>query len=233
MTCIYEGFYLKKDELDIQREEGYAHSLIAENKMVYTNQIKSDKVVEAIQTKLGEDVYKHVLYAFFSEAPDIGGIIFRFLKMAFKLGGKCLEYRAHKSIEPLLKQYGKVTREAHHMLGLTRFMELDNGILYAQYESTTNVLYILASHFLSRLGGECWVLHDMKRHQAAICDGQNWLIEAVEVPESITLHEREVLFQELWKTYFHHVTIQSRKNLNLQRQNMPKKYWKYLVEKMN
>ncbi len=233
MTCVYEGFYLKKNDLDIQSEEGYSQSLIMESRMIYTDRIKSEKVVQAIQTKLGDEVYKHVLYAFFSDAPQIGSVVFKFLKVAFKLGEKCLEYRAHKSIEPLLKQYGKVTREAHHMLGLTRFVELENGILYAQYESTTNVMYILASHFQTRLGGTCWVLHDMKRHQAAICDGENWFIEAVEVPSAVTLHEREELFQTLWQTYFQHVAIQSRKNLNLQRQNMPKKYWKYLIEKMN
>jgi len=39
------------------------------------------------------------------------------------------------------------------------------------------------------------------------------------------------MVQMLWKKYFKSMAIEERKNLKLQQQNMPKKYWKYLVEK--
>ncbi|MFW6294603.1 MAG: DUF4130 domain-containing protein, partial [Halanaerobium sp.] len=35
----------------------------------------------------------------------------------------------------------------------------------------------------------------------------------------------------LWKSFFSAVSIKNRLNPKLQRQFMPKKYWKYLIEK--
>ena len=171
------------------------------------------------------------MYAFFSEDPNVGTIIYRFTKVAFKLGSSCIGYRAHEDIGPLLDLYRKVSREAHHLLGLIRFVELDNGLLYSQFEGTHDILTILGSHFFGRLNGERWVLHDLKRSKAVMSDGQSWFIQEVSVPEVITLHERELMFQNLWKTYFKHIAIQERVNPELQRNNMPKKYWKYLIEK--
>ena len=43
--------------------------------------------------------------------------------------------------------------------------------------------------------------------------------------------EDEKLYQELWKGYFKAMTIKERINLKLQRQHLPKRYWKYLTEK--
>ncbi|MDR2407664.1 MAG: DUF4130 domain-containing protein, partial [Bacteroidales bacterium] len=42
---------------------------------------------------------------------------------------------------------------------------------------------------------------------------------------------QESRYQELWKTFWRAVAIQERKNPKLQRQFMPKRYWKYLIEK--
>ncbi|WP_370449257.1 DUF4130 domain-containing protein [Aquimarina sp. AD1] len=43
----------------------------------------------------------------------------------------------------------------------------------------------------------------------------------------------ELEFQQLWKTYFDNVNIKSRKNSKLHIQHLPKRYWKYLIEKNN
>jgi len=38
-------------------------------------------------------------------------------------------------------------------------------------------------------------------------------------------------FDALWRRYLDRLTIPERRNLKLQRANMPKKYWKYLTER--
>lgn len=45
------------------------------------------------------------------------------------------------------------------------------------------------------------------------------------------LHEGEDFYQKLWRSYFKHITIEERKNLKLQRQHMPRRFWRYLPEK--
>ena len=43
--------------------------------------------------------------------------------------------------------------------------------------------------------------------------------------------EKEELYQRLWQQYFSSVNIAARKNMKLHIQHMPKRYWRYLVEK--
>jgi probable DNA metabolism protein len=43
--------------------------------------------------------------------------------------------------------------------------------------------------------------------------------------------EKESLYQELWKQYFDSVNIKARRNMKLHIQHVPKRYWKYLIEK--
>lgn len=43
--------------------------------------------------------------------------------------------------------------------------------------------------------------------------------------------EDERLFQRLWKGYFDAMTIRERINPRLQRQMMPKRFWRFLTEK--
>ncbi len=231
MTSVYEAFHMRTKEIEIYKADAYTPSLLEETRLIATDYEKAGRVNDSIEKKLGTSVYECVLYAFFSDEGTAGTVIYRFLKAAYKIGPKCLEYRAHKDIGPLLDLYRRVSRESHHLLGLTRFSELESDILYAQYESDTFVLHILAAHFLNRLTGEKWVLHDVGRSVAAICDGQQWTVNPVEIPENIRYHEREKAFQNLWKTYFRHIAIEARINPDLQQKNMPKKYWKYLTEK--
>jgi probable DNA metabolism protein len=46
-----------------------------------------------------------------------------------------------------------------------------------------------------------------------------------------TSDEKEELYQHLWQQYFSTLNIAARKNLKLHIQHMPKRYWRYLVEK--
>ena len=44
--------------------------------------------------------------------------------------------------------------------------------------------------------------------------------------------EDELVFQTLWRDYFKSTNIKSRKNMRLHIQHVPKRYWKYLSEKL-
>ncbi len=43
--------------------------------------------------------------------------------------------------------------------------------------------------------------------------------------------DNEELYQMLWQQYFKSVNIVARKNTKLHIQHMPKRYWKFLIEK--
>lgn len=47
----------------------------------------------------------------------------------------------------------------------------------------------------------------------------------------ITLDKKDEHFQNLWKRYYQSTNIEARRNMKLHLQYVPKRYWKYLVEK--
>ena len=47
----------------------------------------------------------------------------------------------------------------------------------------------------------------------------------------IKYSEDEEYYQKLWQGFFDNIAIKNRNNPGLQRQLMPKRYWKYLIEK--
>jgi probable DNA metabolism protein len=51
----------------------------------------------------------------------------------------------------------------------------------------------------------------------------------VDLPE--LLSGEELNYQKLWRNYFNTLSVEGRTNTALQRSNMPRRYWKYLVEK--
>lgn len=231
MTAVYEGYYnpLKPDRIETpeHRQEG----LLEQTLWIETDADKSAKVSDAIRSRLSKEILEQVLYAWLTEDPSAGTVIFVFLRHAFKVGPSCIAHEAHPAVNPLLRLYRAVIRESHRLLGLVRFMELENGLYYSRFEPDYNILMILASHFAERLGDQSWVLHDARRGLAAFYNKESWHIAEVPMPEDLRLHEEEQRMQAYWQEYFRRIAIQERINPNLQRQMMPKKYWKYLVEK--
>lgn len=231
LTAIYEGWYnpRKPDRIELpdHRQEG----LLDEAIWIETDSAKAEKVSGAISNKLSKEILEHVLYAWLSEDTAAGTVVYRFLRHAFKVGPACIGSEAHPEVNPLLRLSRSVTRESHRLLGLVRFMELDNGIYYSRFEPDFNVLMILASHFAQRLGEQVWVLHDSRRGIAAFYNKESWHIAEVSPPKDLQLHENEKEMQACWQEYFRRIAIKERFNPKLQRQMMPKKYWRYLVEK--
>jgi probable DNA metabolism protein len=45
------------------------------------------------------------------------------------------------------------------------------------------------------------------------------------------LHDGEAVYQSMWNDYCRSITIRERLNLKLQKQHMPRRYWKFLPEK--
>lgn len=48
----------------------------------------------------------------------------------------------------------------------------------------------------------------------------------------LQLDEQEELYDQLWKDYFNSINIKERQNVKLHVQYLPKRYWRYLNEKL-
>ena len=111
---------------------------------------------------------------------------------------------------------------------------------FAVMEPIYNVLPLCINFFQDRYADQPWLIYDARRNFGLYYDLTKTEIVRFEQPPvnlktgKITAEQQddyEKAFQDLWKDYLQAITIQPRKKLRLQRQLMPKRFWKYLVEK--
>ncbi len=191
--------------------------------------------------KLGGSASRFALNGFLSDDIEVGTHLMEMVGLCLDYGAEVTQMYAHDSIKYLDDLCQKVSFETHRFTGLIRFRILDDGLQYAPFEPDCMVIGYVALHFKERFHNRRWILHDTGRNQALYWDGTS--MESIDIDEDFTdyvrqhgevpesrLSEDEPYYQELWSSFHTAIANLDRKNLNLQRQYMPKRYWKYLVE---
>jgi len=130
-----------------------------------------------------------------------------------------------------------VGREKHRMEAFVRFKLTKDGYYFAEIEPDFNVIPLIERHFKDRYADQQWVIYDKKRKYGIHYDldkVNTVVFENFDYQSSDTINlldESEVPYQKLWKDYFDSTNIESRKNMKLHTQHIPKRYWKHLSEK--
>ncbi len=234
LTVIYEGFKAKKVPRSIVTNENYQPSLFKDSLEIESEDKKADKVSSSLKNKISQKAYKDVYHAFLSEMTGIELNIYRYLLYCFKQNVDD-KYKGRTEAGKKVKSAAsKVRKERHRFKGLLRFRELENGTLYAPYKPDYNITGLLAPHFAGRLATENGVIHDKKRDIAAFFSRGEWeLVNSSEIPcpRENSMAKAEENYQQLWQNFFENIAIEERKNPELQKNLMPKKYWEYLIEK--
>ena len=139
----------------------------------------------------------------------------------------------------ILETAYKVWHEIDRLRGLLRFSPVQMGIYIAHCEPDYFVLPALAEHFNLRFGKTPWAIIDDKRNlflhgssngTPEIKDldflGKGKNTRTIEFNDAGTRDP----WEHLWLDYHNTINNESRKNLDLQCQLMPKRYWKNLPE---
>jgi probable DNA metabolism protein len=242
LTAIFEIYEYKIVDFNIMPPHQQANSLFAQGHAVATNKEKAQRVFTKLEQVCSPAAIQNIFAVYLSELPDMENGIMRFVSKALK---SAAPYENNYS-DPdalMIKQVSrKVYRERHRMEAFVRFKRTKDDIYYAIIEPTYNVLPLLVSHFKNRYADQSWLIYDAQRRYAAFYNQQEVAFVEVEHARLLAsyhnntgkdgVHEElEALFQNSWKTYFKSVNIAARKNTKLHVQHMPKRYWKYLVEK--
>lgn len=234
LTSIYQATYDRDQDGQIMFSGLNQENLFSEIHNIETNRLKSDKVYEAIKSKISRETQEYIMYAFLSGDENIGTYTYQYLNFGWKAGNKLNMYLYDNRVKRIHDLSRKVKKEKHRMLGLLRFrrISLNYEVYYAGFEPDNNITMLLAPHFAQRLADQNWIIHDLKRNMAALYNTREWIITDLVPSEIPPLGEDEKLYQSLWKEYYHSISIPERVNARLQRQMMPVRYWKYLTEKM-
>lgn len=126
----------------------------------------------------------------------------------------------------------KINFEIHRLHGFVRFMECQNGVLYAPITPDNDICDLLLPHFRSRFPQLPFLLHDIKRKKAAVYDGKGCYLLPLEKAD-ILLSDNESDLQALFQRYYQAVNIPSRERIKQMKGYMPVRYWKFLPELHN
>jgi hypothetical protein len=93
---------------------------------------------------------------------------------------------------------------------------------------------------VERYADQQWLIYDTKRKYGLYYDKQqvDFLTMSFETETGSgkdirnVYSEQEELYQKLWQRYFSSINIAARKNMKLHIQHMPRRYWKFLTEKI-
>jgi probable DNA metabolism protein len=204
--------------------------LFTETTEVPTEPQRAARFLAAVEKRTSRQSARNLFSLHASEVRGAEMAAWRYLALGRQLGPALDGHLAHPDVSCAHRLVQRVHREAHRLKGLIRFRELSDGLLYAPVEPDHAVLPFLAPHFACRLPRESWLIHDLSRGVGALGHGGEWRIGEVEHHATPVLGDEEALYQELWRRFFSSVAIPERRSDRRQRQFMPKKYWRHLVE---
>ncbi len=238
LTVLFE-IYSQKRFPDLLCEEGSVKPLFAEEEYhVESDKKRAERVWKGVAKKLEKPVMNMLMAVWLSELDEADMLLLRYLKKVFDSPTDISSDFADTDVLRVKQIADKVLKEKSYIMQFTRFQKASDGSFFAPIAPVYNALPLTLPYFTNRFADQKWLLYDTKRRYGFYYD----LKKAVEVTmeddrhllqgklDDETVSEDETLYQELWQHYFKSMTIKERINPKLQRQHLPRRFWKYLTE---
>lgn len=241
LCCVFEYFEYKDSNVQLQVEGDDATQtfLFDSDKSIITDLVKAKRVQTGLQKHLGKSIAMDFFRVFLSEDRKAWAASFNIICQIFSGKTNILGNYGNEEVLYFKQTLKKVSRERHRMKAFIRFSRSSDGMFFAVIEPDFNVLPLITTFFKNRYADQKWLIYDVKRKYGLLYDKEN-VMEVKLSPEEkhalttdtvITLDEKDEHFQNLWKRYYQSTNIEARRNMKLHLQYVPKRYWKYLVEK--
>ncbi len=240
LTAVYEIYEYKLSDIVFAKKETSGALLFATTHLVTTDFSKAKRVSDGLKQRLSAEGLSNIYNAFLSEEPQIEETMLQFARHVFVNSMNIEEDFSNSAVWNLRKASRLTRKEAHRMEAFVRFKLTKDQLYYAIIEPDCDVLPLIKSHFKNRYADQRWLIYDAKRKYGIYYDLENVSVIELQFTAKTSsskllteiCDEQEEIFQNLWRRYFSSVNIESRKNMRLHIQHMPKRYWKYLIEKI-
>lgn len=209
---------------------------------VVTDASLADRVWQGIRCRLPAAFLRGITACWLSDESGVDMLLFRYLRKLFDSEGRAVFNTADPDVSAMNNLWKRMDNEANKVMQFVRFQRTLDDVYFAATAPRFNVLPLTLGYFADRFHDQLWLVYDMHRHYGYYYDLQ----KPAEVrfdpePEFLSsgwlphglLSKDEQLLRRMWQTYFESTVIKERLNLRLQRQNMPARFWPYLVEKQN
>ncbi len=239
LTAVFDAYH-RHTFPDCLIGEGEPEPLfMTELHRVITDTEKSGRVWAGLQKKVSGITCNMLMCVWLSEETKRDELMFRYIRKTFDSPRSIELNFADDDVLEVKKLAKKVSKEKHYLLMFVRFQKAADDIYFAPVAPQCNALPLAIHHFKERFAGQKWVIYDTRWHYGYYYDLQT--VEEITLEDDTHLlsgkldeelmAKDEKLFQELWQGYFKSMTIKERINPKLQRQHMPRRFWKYLTEK--
>ncbi|BBD44367.1 Hypothetical protein PEIBARAKI_4360 [Petrimonas sp. IBARAKI] len=240
LSCVFFAYEQKKFPDFILSESDQKPLFVDEQYRIITEKEKSLRVWKALEKKLSKIAQNMMLSVWLSELPETEMLLFRYIRKNIDHPVGVEMNFGDDDVLRIKEIAQKVAKEAEQLRQFVRFQETADGIYFAPVSPRYDVLSLIVSHFQSRYAGQPWIIYDTNRNTGLYYDTRS-VVEVsfsqkdlsnlrLGVLDEEKLSSDETFFQQMWKEYFKSTTIKERINLKLQRQHMPRRYWRYLTE---
>jgi len=240
LTALFDA-YFRHAFPDVLLEEGVPLPLFHDEvHRVVTDREKASRVWAGLEKKLSRSALSCLTVCWLSELPEADGLLFRYIRKAIDAPESIELNFGDEDVLAVSKLWKKVSKEHLRVIQFLRFQKAADETYFAPVEPLYNVLPLTLSHLKDRYADQRWLIYDMRREYGYYYD----LTEAKEVRfkqkeshfltgllDKSLMDKDEILFQQMWQTYFKSIAIKERINPRLHKQNMPVRFWKYLTEK--
>lgn len=228
MCCVFESYECKEIPCLI-RPPSVQQTFFDTSKWIETDSQKADRVYNSIPVRISSEAQELVKLGFLTCEENKELLIFRFLQLGFKVGGKVMTMLTDEVVCSLQKAVRHLTSESHKFKGFIRFSVFGEALV-AVIEPKNYVLPLLSAHFCDRYNGEKFMIYD-KTHRVALIYQSN-RAELIDV-EGLTLpnvDSTEAKYRLLWKQFYNTIAIEGRTNPRCRMTLMPKRYWNQMTE---
>lgn len=242
MTGIYSGIYdawkMKptREQVGVALRGNIEQELFCEYVESEPSEKKADAVEHMIHKHLGMEAYREIYHAMLSHNTEKGNAVLGMMIEARNIPNsrRIAEHLGNEDVCKVFELSRRVSNEAHFFKEIVRFRELSNGVLFAEIEPENQILTCIAEHFANRLPLENWLIYDAVHNMTLIHQREkHWFLVTGEKPdrEKTALYShKERQMETLWKGVCESISISERENYRLQRQHLPLKYRKHMVE---
>lgn len=240
LTGLFESF--ERGEWDAKPISAAfpEESLFDDHRVIATDPAKAKRVQDGLVKRLEKQDAEAFFHVFLSEDPKAWRVGYKLMQGIFTGDSLILKNFGDSDVLYFANTLKKISRERHRMKAFVRFSKCANGLFFATVEPDVNVLPLIATFFRSRYADQPWLIYDIKRSYGILYDQtavrEVHLITTVAGTPltgtlSLSLDELDERFKRLWKLYFKSTNIAARRNMKLHLQHVPRRYWKFLVEK--
>jgi probable DNA metabolism protein len=239
LCAVFDVYEYKLKDVHLVPEYKHQLSMFATSHIVINDVKHSERVSKGLEKKLTKAAQEQIYRTFLSELDGIENSLLQYIQYSFASPVFMEEDYSHDAVLTVFQTAKKVWREKHRMEAFVRFQKTADELYYAIIEPDFNVLPLIAEHFTTRYADQRWMIYDAKRKYGMYYNLETVTTIQIQFSEEMSLgkqissvyDEGEQLYQQLWQQYFTSVNIPARKNTKLHIQHMPRRYWKYLVEK--